>query len=297
MQSDDTDFVVLMTAHNASHYVGRSLLSVSKQERVSWRIVFVDDASTDGTAEAAQSAAASSCIEDRLTVVHNPERKFKARSVYEALRTHVQDGEVVVMLDGDDWLAAPQALAVLDAQYRDGWDVVWGDWVGSDGCQGTSYYLNPFLSVRQQPFVSSHLFSFRRALFDDVPAAEWQDDTGEWFKAGCDVAIAYSVLERTIRARFVDEILCVYNRENPLSHDKVEGGKGHLVSAGQAQTSRILVSRPPRVPPPDDAFVSRNICYYLTAMAHGTANRETVLRNAAGRALMSAFAKGTCSER
>lgn len=48
---------VLIPAYNASAYVGEALESVSRQARLPDQIVLVDDASTDGTALAAEGAA------------------------------------------------------------------------------------------------------------------------------------------------------------------------------------------------------------------------------------------------
>jgi hypothetical protein len=111
------------------------------------------------------------------------------------------------MLDGDDWLAVPHALEVLDREYRQGWEVVWGNWRGSDGSAGSSYHLNPFLPPRQQPFVSSHLFSFRRRLFDAVEERALQDDQGRWLRQAADLAVALPVLEQTFRRKQVEEVL------------------------------------------------------------------------------------------
>ena len=76
------------------------------------------------------------------------------------------------MLDGDDWLSEDFALEALAEEYKEGWEVVWANWRGSDGSRGGCGHLNPFVSPRFQPFVTSHLFSFKKKLFDAITAED-----------------------------------------------------------------------------------------------------------------------------
>src|SRR5262249_30180529 len=144
----------------------------------------------------------------------------KACNVFQALQGREADEDVVVMLDADDHLAADDALQRLACEYDRGWEVVWSNWRGTDGSRGTSSHLHPFISPRKQPFVSGHLFTFRRRLFAAVQPGDLQDDSGRWFEAGCDLAIAWPILDQTIKRKHIEEVLLVYNRGNPLSHDK-----------------------------------------------------------------------------
>ena len=249
---------LLITGRDVGSFIRKSLESVRGQSRTGWRAIFIDDASQDGTADAVESVAGKLGITDRLTVIRREERRHKTWNVVDAVRKHVGDDEIVVMLDGDDWLATERALDTLATEYEAGWEVVWGNWVGSDGTRGTSWHLNPFLPVRQQPWVSSHLFSFRARLLKDVPDCEFKDDEGNWFRAACDQAIALPVLERTMRGKHVEEVLYVYNRSNPSSHDKQGRLVNPLVSDAQAAASAILYSRAAISPPWDHEFFARH---------------------------------------
>jgi glycosyltransferase involved in cell wall biosynthesis len=282
MSEDPTKFVFMVTAYNAALFARDHLQSICAQSHNNWRVIYVDDASTEGTVQKVSDTVIELKVGERFQLIKNSDRKYKARNVYEALQGSIASDEVVVMLDGDDRLANSEALSVLDRFYREDWHVVWGNWVGSNGIPGTSNYLNPFMSPRYQPFVTSHLFSFRASLFDEVNASELQDDSGKWFEAGCDIAIACSVIERTLRTRFVDEVMCIYNRNNPLSHDKHPDGHSHLVSNQQAMTAKIISGRKPRSPKADDEFIREHISYFLTAMSTASAHREAMLRGAVG---------------
>ena len=108
---------------------------------------------------------------------------------------------------------------------------------------GNSDYLSPLISPRLQPFVTSHLFSFRRRLFDALRPGDLQDDQGRWFRAACDLAIAWPILEQTIRRKFVDQVLYVYNRANPLRVGKLGQRPGQNVGEEQSRTAAILRAR------------------------------------------------------
>src|SRR5262249_40749358 len=163
------------------------------------------------------------------------------------------------MLDGDDHLAADDALQRLARQYDQGWEIVWSNWRGSDGSRGSSGYLNPFVTPRRQPLVSSHLFSFKRRLFNAVAKSDLQDDSGRWFTAGCDVAIAWPLLDQTIKRKHIEDVLYIYNRANPLSHDRLERSVRPLVSASQDQTSSTLRSRPGKQLQIDNEFLHEHL--------------------------------------
>ena len=253
----------MITAYNTQKYVPALVASLARQTVRDWRAVFVDDASTDSTLRRLKSQVASSALTEKLVVVENPQRRYKARNVYHALKTYGSSEDIVVMLDGDDWLAHESALEILSKEYQRGWDVVWSNWRGSDGAAGSSYHLNPLISPRLQPFVTSHLFSFKKSLFDAVEPADLQDDAGAWFEAGCDVAVAWPVLEQTVRRKHIENVLYVYNRENPLNTDKIGQQYREYANEAQVRNLGILRRRRGNGIRPDWAFVRTHYPYFL----------------------------------
>jgi glycosyltransferase involved in cell wall biosynthesis len=248
-------FLFVVTGRDVEPFVAPLLASLAAQTVRDWRAVFADDASQDGTRRTLEKEIEARGLGERIRIVTSRERRYKAHNVFRVLKEKEATGaEIVVMLDADDRLADPRALEILDREYRRGFDVVWSNWRGSDGTPGKSDHLSPLLRPSRQPFVSQHLFSFRRRLFDAVSEHDLQDDDGTWFSAGCDAAIAWPVLEQTRRWRFVNRALCVYNRGNPESH-KPRGDKRE-----QIRTLAILRERArrraDRRPPADLLFVA-----------------------------------------
>jgi glycosyltransferase involved in cell wall biosynthesis len=265
MSRPASQFLLVVTGHNTRPFLDALAASLARQRWPNWRGVFVDDASTDGTGDAFSLLAEQHGIGQRFEIVVNVERQYKARNVMEAVHHFAADSDVVVIIDADDHLAVNDALDRLAREYEQGWEVVWSNWRGSDGSPGSSGHLNPFLSPRRQPHLASHLFSFRRPLFDAVTVSDLQDEQGRWFEAACDIAIALPILDQTIKRKHIEDVLYVYNRSNPLSHDRLQPGTRPLVSPQQARNSEILRRRPPKPLTVDNAFLHAHLYELLQA--------------------------------
>jgi glycosyltransferase involved in cell wall biosynthesis len=260
-------FLILITAHNVRPFLGDLIRSLAGQRGPDWRAVFVDDCSTDGTLDGLHQALDAGGLRERFEIVANDERCHKACNVYHAIKNFGRPDDVVALVDGDDHLAVDHALWRIAQEFDRGWEVVWGNWKGSDGSRGTSSHLHPFVSPRQQPFVTSHLFSFQRRLFDAVDEADLKDDAGRWFQAGCDVALAWPLLDQTIKRKHIPDVLYTYNRANPLSHDRLQPGTRRYVSPSQARTPAILCRRPGKPLVVDNEFLLGHLYEFMEAAA------------------------------
>jgi glycosyltransferase involved in cell wall biosynthesis len=268
------NFLVVITAYNARPYLGGLVASLAAQRWPTWRAVFVDDCSTDGTPVALRELLNQHRLVRKFQITENAERRYRARNLYDAIKSHASREDVIAVVDGDDCLATGNALGRLAREYDQGWEIVWSNWRGSDGSRGTSGHLNPFISPRRQPFVSSHLYSFRQRLFDAIRESDLQDDDGKWFTAGSDVAIAWPLLDQTIKRKHIEDVLYVYNRANPLSHDKLSPGARSYVSPVQAATSAVLRRRQGKEPTVDNEFLHAHL-YELMQAAMLAARRAT----------------------
>src|SRR5689334_13713964 len=98
-----------MPAYNAARHIGEAIASVVAQDFAAWRLLVVDDGSTDETAEVVRR-----CGDARLTLISQPNQGVSTarnRGLAEAT------GEFVAFLDADDrW--RPDALSRLIAALR-----------------------------------------------------------------------------------------------------------------------------------------------------------------------------------
>ncbi len=221
-------FVVVIPSYNNARWYRRNLESVLLQDYPRFRVIYVDDASPDGTGELVAELLAEGGHEDRVTLCRNEDRLGAAANIDRAVRT-CDPGEVVVLVDGDDFLAHPRVLQRLDVLYRDPdvW-VTWGQFLrypaGEDGfCDSIPAEIVSANAYRDYPFVSSHLRTFYAGLYQRIHPADLQDSDGRFYSIAGDVAHMFALMEMAgARARFVPEVLYLYNRENPINDDKID---------------------------------------------------------------------------
>ena len=103
----DPEVTVVICTHNRQTWLERCIESVLRQKGVSWEMVIVDDASTDGTREWLQARK-----ELRARIVHLPVSSERSTGRNRGLAEAY--GGYVMFLDDDDWLW-PGALRVLKA--------------------------------------------------------------------------------------------------------------------------------------------------------------------------------------
>jgi len=132
----------------------------------------------------------------------------------------VADDEVVVSLDGDDWLL-PGALARIQAEHDAGALVTYGNYRYADGRPGHCRAMLPeeLAHPRQAPWLASHPKTFRAGLFRRINHADFQS-VGMWLPHARDMALMFPLLEMAgSRAHFIPDVLYVYNFANSTEHN------------------------------------------------------------------------------
>jgi glycosyltransferase involved in cell wall biosynthesis len=156
-------FSLDLTAPEPGCLLVRAVESLLAQDAEGFEAVFVDDASTDG------SAAAVPAGDPRCTLLANPSRIGPVASVRRAVAERCAPEEVVVVLDGEDRLASPAALATLQEAYaaRDAW-VTYGQFEHADGRRGDAKPFPDAASFARARELAGHLgppLTFRAGLF------------------------------------------------------------------------------------------------------------------------------------
>lgn len=111
-------FVIVIPSCNNSRWVEQNLNSVFSQKYQNYRVVYVDDASTDNTKELVEQYAKYNQVEDRLILLANGEKNGPLACLCRGINVCDKD-EIVVDLDGNDWLAYNEVLDDLNNLYAD----------------------------------------------------------------------------------------------------------------------------------------------------------------------------------
>ena len=242
METLKNSAIVVIAERNASRYVGECLESILSQDYADLGIVLVDDASTDNTLE-----VVSQKLRGRkdVVVVANKEKCAKILNWKKAIREICVNPEsAIFIVDGDDRLVTSSAISLMMGCHGR-YDVVWSqyDYDNNDygGCCGR---LGQWV-IRKGEWVSSHLMSFKKHLFDMIGDYYLNDVDGKPLPAAIDQAVMFTVMEMAGREKcyFLDKVLYLYRNGNPASwHSNQE------TLALQKRCSEVVRAKRPYVP-------------------------------------------------
>lgn len=141
-----------------------------------------------------------------------------------------KDDDIVMIVDGDDWLAHPDVLSFLNQVYTTN-DLyfTWGQ------CEKYPFEAAPMRCGNNIPdrvieqklfreirFIFAHPRTFKYVLWKNIQDKDLRDFNGEYFKILSDMAICYPMLEMAGRKiKFIKETLYIYNFANPLNDVKI----------------------------------------------------------------------------
>lgn len=226
---------------NAEKYVKNCIRTLKFQEDKDFKVYIIDDVSTDKTVEIIKTLIDG---DDRFNLIINSEKKFKLRNLDELITTFA-DEDIVIELDGDDFLLNSDVVSDIRKIYSDG--DVWltnGSFMYSNGNQGFSSKCNPE-TIRNDVFKFSHLRTWKSFLWKSIPKNYLKDDDGEYFKSAADVAYCFALIELAGEEnyRFLPKIYYVYNDQSPYNDHKPESATGGGFQE-QQRCSNIIRNKP-----------------------------------------------------
>ena len=219
--------VVLITSYNNSEWYDWNLSSVFVQTYTNYRIIYIDDCSTDDTYQLVlEKIKKSTYAQNHTQLIRNTERKGVLANIYAATHT-CADEEIIVILDGDDAFAHPEVLTRINKAYQN--DTVWmtyGQYKESKTqkigkCAPIPITFVQRNAYRDYPWVTSHVRTFYAWLFKHVDKESLMlNDT--FFPVATDLAAMFPMLEMAGgRFEFINEVLYVYNTTNRLNNFKL----------------------------------------------------------------------------
>jgi len=229
VNSGDIKFVCVVTTYNNAAWYEQNLNSIFSQHYPHYRVVCIDDCSTDGTADLIKSYIENRKPIRKFELICNKQRNFKMANLYSVISSFSDNREVVVEIDGDDFLAHPWVLGVLAEVYSKG-DIwfTYGQFVhlsNGDVCAWNKDIPKDVVQkhqFRQYPNLPSHLRSFYVGLFKKIKKRDLIHK-GKFVSMSSDVAIALPMIEMAARHfKFISEPLLVYNDLNDINDHKVD---------------------------------------------------------------------------
>lgn len=193
-------FVFVIPSYNNAHRFKRNLDSIFAQNYPNYRIIYIDDASPDGTGQLVQDYIQELGNEAKMRLIRNTVRAGALANIYRAV-WECAPHEVVVDLDGDDFLTHPNVLAQLSEIYADKnvW-LTYGSWIRYPE---DDYVIPPEITleqIEQNAFRDLHgtgttpLRTFYAELFHKIRKEDLLFE-GSFYAVASDLAFMFPMLE------------------------------------------------------------------------------------------------------
>lgn len=220
--------VVVVCSYNNSLWVEKNLDSIFMQDYTNFRVIYVDDASPDGTAKLVKEYRKKHHLEDKITLQANKERLRKTKNIYNNFH-NCHDDEIIVIVDGDDWLEHPDVFSQINRAYLYGdvW-LTWGQFKMSEKLtrgwgQPVPESLIETNDFREFTWVygaprTFYAWLFKQVKLEDFIGLTVQGFEGKFYPSCDDFAMMYPMLEMAHdHIAFIPENAYIVNQYNPLS--------------------------------------------------------------------------------
>ena len=221
------NFVIVIPSHNNASFYKQNLDSVFAQTYQNYRIIYLDDASSDNTGKLVEDYVKEKQQEHRVTLIKNENRIGALANTYNASNLS-SSHEIMVILDGDDWLHDRNVLSYLNEVYKnsDVW-LTYGQFI---------YFPSQNFGVarpvpanviesngfREYRWVTNALRTFYAALFHKINKEDLLWNGTEFFQFAADCAYMFPMLEMASKhIKFIGKILYDYNRVGAMHDDKI----------------------------------------------------------------------------
>lgn len=187
--TSEKTFVFIVYAKNDALWIEKSLRSIFEQDYDSYRVLWINDGSTDDSFFKAKQFVTAQNQDAHVFFVHHPTERGFSFCLHDALQ-YVDDQEIVLPIRAHDFLSHSGALSKLNAVYQDPdiWEV-----------------RSPSLLFPSYEDGEEGLHSFYAALLKEIPFHEWQE--GSYLKSLAMIAQG--------RSKKIPDILALSNLAAP----------------------------------------------------------------------------------
>lgn len=252
---DEKPMVIVTPSYNNINWFKLNLDSIITQKYTNYRIIYIDDHSKDGTCTGVEKYLQDLGIDFRyiqfddsfsddipaitkafvevvnrehhfITLITNTNRCGALANLYRAIHS-CKDNEIVVTVDGDDWLYHDEVLKQLNEVYssKDIWfthgtliEYPWGNVTWSEPIAPEAIEEDSFRKFK----CPSHLRTFYAWLFKKIKLEDFLYK-GKFFPMAWDMAIMFPICEMAKEHHmYISEVTYVYNMANNLNDNKVD---------------------------------------------------------------------------
>lgn len=215
---------VVVPSFNSVDFLPKTLQSIENQTFKDYQVCVVDDGST---IPKQKEIILEFCKRNHWKFLFHEKNLHSLCSIIHGIeQLNCDDEDVIVLVDGDDWLAHERVFEKLHEIYTNN-DLLltWGQCEIYPQKQTPMKFAQAIPNMvidrklfREIPFAFWHLRSFKYKLWRNIKDQDLRDINGEYFKIQGDKAFLFPMLEMAgKKIRFIPETLYIYNIANPLN--------------------------------------------------------------------------------
>ena len=217
-KTENKSFVIIIFSNEKNDYCEKNLQSIFTQSYPHYRVVFLGSGEGLDNYDKAKRLVAQLEHEDRVTFIKNANEEKFFETFYEAIH-HCKDEEVIIHLEGTDWLANDNVLDRLNTAYLDPdvW-LTYGDYMEYPSLKKQE--LEPTINrtlrdfrAEKTPWMLSHLKTYYAGLLKQLtPNVEGLKEKAI---SSEDKMLMLSLLKiGKWHVRFIPEVLSVHQENN-----------------------------------------------------------------------------------
>lgn len=198
-------FKIVITSYNNESWTKLCLDSVKNQTYTNYEVLFFNDGSTDKTLDVANENLHG---ESKFRVINLDKNNTKSWIFANLLDQYIDDNDVVLFLDGDDWLASDEVLSTINQYYE-----IHNPWVAYGGMvvwNGGEEVSEPYPQNSQFPMTvmqnrdyridlwrSSHTKTMRGFIWKSIDKTHFiSNQDNQYILGPDDLVIMFDALEK-----------------------------------------------------------------------------------------------------
>ena len=227
------DFRVVVPVYNAESFIKKCIDSLKIQTYTNFEVVIINDCSNDRTAEIIEREIKG---DTRFNFIDNTAKKCALENTVIGIHSICKsDEDIIVILDGDDWLPSNDVLEYLNGAYQDGIWTTWGQFKllsNNKICKfkddnWCAKVPKVFDRITMNRYYFSHLRTYKYFLFKAIREEDLRDSEGNYYTTAGDVVVSLPIVEMAghEHRKCLDKIMYTYNDLSSINDMKVCPGK------------------------------------------------------------------------
>jgi len=177
-----------------------------------YKCFIVDDNSSDASMELIEEFLMDEEDDGRFEIIKNTNRKYVAGNLDSIIiRPDINDEDIIVEMDGDDWLANRKAFQHIVNAYEDGAWITNGSTKPAKGVTPDLKPVEDISLLRKGEYPMTGLRTWKTFLWRNMEQSTLKDPDGDYWSIAAEIFYMYDMIELATfdRYRFVSEIVNV----------------------------------------------------------------------------------------